>query len=61
MTDDDLMTFGKHKGRHMIDVPADYLLWILGEPWIVKWPNVLDYIQQREESLIEELNQNEIL
>lgn len=29
MTDTDLMPWGKHKGKAMINVPADYLLWLL--------------------------------
>lgn len=28
MTDEDKMPFGKHKGKRMADVPADYLLWL---------------------------------
>lgn len=28
MTDEDLMPFGKFKGEKMINVPADYLLWL---------------------------------
>lgn len=31
MNDNDLMTFGIHKGKEMQDVPADYLLWIYRE------------------------------
>jgi hypothetical protein len=27
LTDEDLMTFGKHKGERVADVPASYLLW----------------------------------
>lgn len=27
LTDSDLMPYGKHKGKKMIDVPADYLIW----------------------------------
>jgi hypothetical protein len=33
------MTFGKHKGRPIDDVPADYLLWLAGSsamPWARK-------------------------
>lgn len=29
MTDTDLMPFGVHKGKKLIDVPASYLLWLL--------------------------------
>lgn len=28
MKDDSLMPFGKHQGDKMIDVPADYLIWL---------------------------------
>jgi exodeoxyribonuclease X len=26
------MTFGKHKGMHIKDMPADYKRWLLGQP-----------------------------
>lgn len=29
MTDIDKITFGVHKGKRLIDVPAGYLLWLL--------------------------------
>lgn len=28
MDDNSIMPFGKYKGNKMIDVPADYLLWL---------------------------------
>lgn len=28
LTDNSPMPYGKHKGKQMIDVPADYLLWL---------------------------------
>lgn len=28
MKDTDLMPFGKHKGKAMVNVPAQYLLWL---------------------------------
>jgi uncharacterized protein (DUF3820 family) len=28
MKDSDLMPWGKYQGKQMIDVPADYLLWL---------------------------------
>jgi hypothetical protein len=31
LTDTDLMTFGKHKGVPMQDVPASYLFWLWTE------------------------------
>lgn len=30
-TDNSKMPFGKYKGRRMIDVPDEYLLWLHGE------------------------------
>ncbi len=27
MDDNSIMPFGKHKGKRLVDVPADYLLW----------------------------------
>ena len=31
MTDNDLMPWGKYKGKKMINVPASYLLWLWDE------------------------------
>ncbi len=31
MKDTDLMPWGKHKGKRMIDVPASYLQWLITE------------------------------
>ena len=28
MEDDDIISFGAHKGKRLIDVPASYLLWL---------------------------------
>lgn len=28
MDDNDLMPFGKHKGKKLMDVPDDYLIWL---------------------------------
>ena len=28
ITDESIITFGKHEGKRLIDVPADYLIWI---------------------------------
>lgn len=28
LTDNSFMPYGKHKGKKMINVPADYLLWL---------------------------------
>jgi len=31
LTDNDIMPFGKHKGKAMCNVPAAYLLWLLND------------------------------
>jgi len=31
LTDNDPITFGKHKGKAMVEVPAGWLLWFYGE------------------------------
>lgn len=31
LTDEDIMPFGKHKGKRMADVPASYLAWLRGQ------------------------------
>jgi uncharacterized protein (DUF3820 family) len=33
MTDEDVMTFGKHKGMKLLDVPDSYLLWLYETDW----------------------------
>lgn len=51
LEDDDLIPFGQHKGKRMIDIPANYLLWYKsnGSPG-----NVKDYCIANEEALLEE-------
>lgn len=44
MDDDDLMPFGKHQGTPMGEVPAHYLDWLIGQPWVSQWPAVQQYI-----------------
>jgi uncharacterized protein (DUF3820 family) len=44
LTDHDLMPFGNHKDKRMIDVPASYLDYISQQDWIVKYPSVKAYI-----------------
>ena len=40
LTDKDPMPFGKHKGTPMRDVPVDYLIWLMDQPWIKSARNV---------------------
>ncbi len=49
MTDNDLMPYGQHKGKEMINVPADYLLWLY-ENNKAKEP-VLSYIKDNMDAL----------
>lgn len=52
LIDSDLMPFGDHKGKRMDQVPADYLSWAEGQPWLYKqWPDVADYIQRHKASI----------
>jgi len=43
LEDNDLMPFGKHKGDKMIEVPAEYLLWLYNNN--LKDGNVKNYIE----------------
>lgn len=43
--DHDLMPFGKFKDQPLGNVPPDYLDWLATQPWIEKWPALLEYIE----------------
>lgn len=55
MSDNDIITFGTHKGKKMIEVPDTWLLWLWGENkdvYLKNSPNisenckrVMDYIR----------------
>jgi uncharacterized protein (DUF3820 family) len=47
ITDESIMPFGKHKGKKMIDVPDEYLLWLLQEG--NTYGEMLEYLQDNEE------------
>lgn len=52
MTDSDLMPFGKHKGKKLGDVPADYLLWLYEQDWFLKsWGSLAGYVAQNYKAL----------
>ena len=51
MTDDSRMFFGKHKGKPMKQVPADYLLWVREQEWITKFEDLFTYIELNLEHL----------
>ncbi len=45
--DSDRMTFGKHKGERLADVPASYLLWCYRELELIrKYPGLRAYIEK---------------
>lgn len=52
LTDNDIMTLGKHKGKKMVDVPDKYLRWA-HEEWkrSAKNRDILDYIKDNLDSL----------
>ena len=49
------MPFGKYKGVDMDQVPADYLDWLHGQPWIKKFPAILDYIEDNRELITKQM------
>lgn len=53
LTDTSEMPFGKYKGMAMIDVPANYLLWLYEKG--LQNGNVKDYIEDNLEVLKQEI------
>lgn len=51
--DNDIFPFGKYKGRHYKDLPDRYVLWLLEQDWIGKWPNVAVYAKRRADAIKE--------
>jgi hypothetical protein len=47
--------FGLHRGTPIGKVPATYLDFIHGQPWIKSWPRVLAYIEANRKYLDIEL------
>lgn len=54
LKDDSLMPWGKYGGKQMIDVPAEYLLYMKDVKKISPG-TVLDYINDREQFLRDEV------
>jgi len=59
LSDNSKMPIGTFKGRDMIDVPAWHLLWMLDQRWISKYPDLIEYITEREDTLEEERNEED--
>jgi len=58
LEDNSLMPFGKFKGSPMVDVPADYLDYIIDQPWIGEWPEVEEYIETNRKAINMELEES---
>ena len=57
LNDNDPFPFGTHKGKPMEKVPATYLDWVQDQPWISKWPDVVDYIERNRTAIDYELEE----
>lgn len=55
MNDENVMPFGKYKGKAMGCVPAEYLDWLIDQPWIKTWPEVEQYIVKNKKVIDKEL------
>lgn len=53
LKDSSIMWFGKHKGKALESVPADYLLWLHREGKCP--PNLKKYIEENKDVLEKEL------
>lgn len=51
LTDRDPMPFGPFKGMELINVPAEYLLGLLGKDWIERHVELKEYIQRNRHVL----------
>ena len=43
LNDDDRMPWGKYGGTKLVDVPDDYWLWFLKQPWCDGHPDLVEY------------------
>jgi len=59
LADKDKMPFGKHEGKPMKDVPAEYLDWLSEQDWLSKWPRVQAYIDHNRAVIDKELEDPE--
>ena len=58
-TDQTPMPWGVHKGIPLRDVPADYMLWLLRQPWIRDRPNIYEYLVANQTALLLETHEDE--
>ncbi len=59
MNDNSLMPWGEHKGKKLGDIPAGYLLWLFGQPWIVEHRELYAYLKENEKCLLEESSEED--
>lgn len=54
VTDDNqIVPFGKFKGKRFSELPDRYILWLVNEDWLDKWPTLSVYAKKRKEKLSE--------
>lgn len=41
----------------MVDVPAEYLDWVIDQDWLWKWPDVEEYIERNRKEINMELEE----
>jgi len=56
-TDTDIMPFGKHKGKRIVDVPDKYLLWLYFEGKSIPEP-ISNYIRDNLDAIIKNADQD---
>jgi len=47
MNGDDLMLFGKHRGRPLSKVPERYFHWLIQQEWLEHHPLLVLYVEER--------------
>jgi len=53
---------GKHFGKRMEAVPASFLDWIVGQPWVdAKYPEVVRYVEKNRKVIDMELEEQGLL
>lgn len=63
MKDTDIMPFGKHKGKMLGEIPADYMIWLYEEMKVKRNPfakRFTEYLQSNLEYYKQQLDENRI-
>ena len=56
--DNTIVTFGKHQGKALVEVPASYLLWMYESEKGITNPKLLAYVEENYQALEQERNNN---